>query len=1055
MPRRHIAPVAFVLALIVAGFFGAGALGEPQTPRLISSAALPWLVLAAGLGLAALAGALGLRAARRGRAQQELDRIFTLSRDLITVADFDGRFSRVNPAVEQVLGYTPEEFLARPYLDFVHPDDRDRTAREADAISRGKTTVTFTNRYIGKDGAPRTLEWTAAPVVEDGVMYGVARDVTARRQAETDMRRLAEEQAALRRVATLVARGTGPDAVFSAVADEAGALLGCHVAAVVRFEADGTVTILGSRNTWRSAGTRLHPDPSYLIARVRATGSAARFDTDDPTAEGMPEAVRAEGIRSALASPIVVDGELWGSMTVGTSSAALGPDTEARLGHFTDLIATAVANTESRARADQLGDAQAALRRVATLVAKDAPPREVFAKVAEEVAELLDADASLWRNEAGDTATVVAVTDDTFSVGARLPVDGDGVIATVLREGRPCWVRDDGTRSGAIVARARDAGIQSDGAIGAPILVGGRVWGALAARRIKAAGFSSGADARLMQFADLVATAIANADARAEIERLADEQAALGRVATLVAQGVQPAELFAAVSREVGRLFRSDMAAVTRFDPAAPATIVVGLAQRLEGVALGSRWEHVDGMSTAEVHRTGRSARTGLDWPATNAQIAVTARNLSAVSSVSSPIVVEGRLWGTMTVAANDVLPLGTEERLEKFTELVAIAIANVESREALRELADEQAALRRVATLVAEGSPPTDVFDAVADEMAQLLQADDVALSRYEPGGDITLVAHRGPLATRLLAGSPASYDADDLMKLVRRTGRAGRIEHGEDASCTIAAAAGETRVRVSVGAPIVVEGRLWGVMSARWQSEEPPPVDTEDRMARFAQLLDTAIANADSRDQLTASRARLVTEADAARRRVVRDLHDGAQQRLVHTIVSIKLATRALHGGEKDADQLMADALDHAERSNRELRELAHGILPSVLTNDGLRAGVDAVVERLDLPVSVDIPVGRFPADIEASAYFIVAEALTNVVKHADAASAEVTASVDAGMLRLRIRDDGVGGADRDGHGLVGMYDRVTALGGRLEIDSPPGGGTALTATLPIPAT
>src|SRR4029079_5164075 len=160
-------------------------------------------------------------------------------------------------------------------------------------------------------------------------------------------------------------------------------------------------------------------------------------------------------------------------------------DTEARLGHFTDLIATAVANTESRARADQLGDAQAALRPLATLVAKDAPPREVFAKVAEEVAELLDADASLWRNEAGDTATVVAVTDDTFSVGARLPVDGDGVIATVLREARPCWVRDDGTRSGAIVARARVAGIQSDGAIGAPIVVGGRVRGATARRRHK------------------------------------------------------------------------------------------------------------------------------------------------------------------------------------------------------------------------------------------------------------------------------------------------------------------------------------------------------------------------------------------------------------------------------------------------------------------------------------------------------------------------------------------------------------------------------------------
>jgi signal transduction histidine kinase len=215
---------------------------------------------------------------------------------------------------------------------------------------------------------------------------------------------------------------------------------------------------------------------------------------------------------------------------------------------------------------------------------------------------------------------------------------------------------------------------------------------------------------------------------------------------------------------------------------------------------------------------------------------------------------------------------------------------------------------------------------------------------------------------------------------------------------------------------------------------------------------LLDTAIANADSRDQLTASRARLLTAGDEARRRVVRDLHDGAQQRLVHTIVTLKLAQRAFIEGDGQAEPLVGEALQHAQQGNAELRELAHGILPSVLTRGGLRSGVDALVTRLDLPVHVDVPADRFQAEIEASAYFIVAEALTNVVKHSHATRAEVTASVEDRMLRIDVRDDGSGGADPDGQGLVGMNDRVTALGGRLQIESPKGGGTRVTATLPL---
>ena len=221
---------------------------------------------------------------------------------------------------------------------------------------------------------------------------------------------------------------------------------------------------------------------------------------------------------------------------------------------------------------------------------------------------------------------------------------------------------------------------------------------------------------------------------------------------------------------------------------------------------------------------------------------------------------------------------------------------------------------------------------------------------------------------------------------------------------------------------------------------------------MAQFAELLDTAIANADSRDQLTASRARLLTEADEARRRVVRDLHDGAQQRQVHTIITLKLAQRAFRDKDADAEALVAEALEHAEQGHAELRELAHGILPSALTHGGLQAGVGTLVARLDLPVDVDVAAERLPAAIEASAYFIVAEALTNVVKHAHAKHATITARVEDGTLRVQVRDDGIGGARTDGTGLLGLADRLAVLDGRLRIESPAGGGTLVAADIPL---
>jgi signal transduction histidine kinase len=354
------------------------------------------------------------------------------------------------------------------------------------------------------------------------------------------------------------------------------------------------------------------------------------------------------------------------------------------------------------------------------------------------------------------------------------------------------------------------------------------------------------------------------------------------------------------------------------------------------------------------------------------------------------------------------------------------------------------------VATLVAEGAAPPAVFDAVAAEAAELLRADQIALIRFEPGPELTVLAHRGREAALAPVGTRLPLRGESVNAIVHRTGASARLDSFEHAEGSIMRHVRD--MRTGIGTPIVVDGRLWGTITGGWLGAEPAPPDAEQRLTEFAELLAMAIANADSRAQLTASRARMVAAGDEARRRVVRDLHDGAQQRLVHTIVTLKLAARALDEGGAGARELVAEALEQARRSNAELRELAQGILPAVLTRGGLRAGVDALVTRLDLPVDLDLPPARFPAGIEASAYFVIAEALTNVVKHARAERATVRARVADGMLRVEVGDDGVGGADRTGSGLVGIADRVSALGGQLAIESPSGAGTVVTAMLPV---
>jgi len=519
-----------------------------------AAAVLPWIILAAGLVLAALAGALAVNAARRATAQSELDRIFTLSSDLITVADFDGYFTRVNPATEEVLGYTREELLARPYLDLIHPDDRERTAAEAATIGPGKTTLSFENRFLRKDGSYRVLEWTSTPVVEDRLIYSVARDVTERRQAEAELERLVGEQAALRRVATLVVRGVPAAEVFSAVAQELERLFDAHGTTIGRLEPDGTATIVGS------------------------SGAAP----------------------------------------------------------------------------------------------------------------------------------------DEMAVGRRLKLES--------------------------------------------------------------------------------------------------------------------------------------------------------------------------GMVLSKVMRTGRSAR------------------------------------------------------VEDY------------------------------------------------------------------------------------------SHASEFLTRLTQPLG-----------------------IRCSVAVPIMVEGSIWGALGAATQRERFP-ADTEQRMAEFTELVGTSISNIQARSDLAASRARIGAAAYEERRRMVRDLHDGAQQGLVQTIMTLKQAREALQPNEELVSELVSKAIEQTEGANSELRELAQGLLPAILRHGGLRAGAEALASRTSVPVDVEVSVDRLPAPVEATAYFVVAEALTNVVKHARATRATVLARVEDGTLRIQVRDDGVGGARPDGSGLIGLADRLAVLDGQLRVESPPDGGTLVVADIPL---
>jgi signal transduction histidine kinase len=549
-----------------------------------------------------------------------------------------------------------------------------------------------------------------------------------------------------------------------------------------------------------------------------------------------------------------------------------------------------------------------------------------------------------------------------------------------------------------------------------------------------------------------------------KLARLAEEQAssrrveaALRRVATLVARASPAEELFAAVTEEVGRLVGADFARLARYEPADALTFVAAWSRTGEHFPVGSRWPLIgENNISALVLRAGRPARID-NFAGISGPLAADARERGVRSAAGAPIIIESRIWGVIFAGSNlkqpPLLP-DTEARLASVTELVATAIANAESRAGITRLAEEQAALRRVATLVARGAPAEEVFGAVTEEAGQLLQADQTTMSRFESDDTATIVAGWSKTGDVLPIGERPRLGGENLITIVSQTRQAARIANTAHASGDAIEVIRPTGLRSGVGTPIIVQDRLWGVMIANSTNEQALALDTEARLASFTDLVATAIANAEHLEQLRASRARVVATADETRRRIERDLHDGAQQRLV----SLRLALRAAqtivpsHLGELgDELEQVADGL---EGVLDELREMARGIHPAILARGGLAPALKTLARRWTVPVKLDVrAVARLPERVEVAAYYVVSEALTNAAKHAQASLVQVEVETVEGALRLCVRDDGVGGADPiRGSGLVGLKDRVEALGGAITIQSPPGSGTAVRVELPL---
>jgi signal transduction histidine kinase len=707
---------------------------------------------------------------------------------------------------------------------------------------------------------------------------------------------------------------------------------------------------------------------------------------------------------------------------------------------------------------------QDAQRRVAMLVASGAQPDEVFSAVVGEAGRLLGGDYTvLARRDEDDAITFVSAWTPTGiaappSAGLRFPLGGDNVSTLVCRSGRPARI-DQGRITGAMAdVVVHQWGVRS--AVGVPIIVEARVWGVMIVASTREQPLPSETETRLSRFTELVATALANAQARVELRDYADEQSALRQVATLVARGAPAEDVFAAVAAEGGRLLRTDLTVITRYNPDSSATVVGSWSDTdvptpfPAGTLVPLSGHNV----VAEVHKTGQAVRID-DYTEAHGGVADDVKSWGVRSAIGAPITIEGRLWGAFNLGFTrpEPLPARAEIRLAAFTELIATAVANAQTRVELRDYAEEQSALRRVATLVARAAPSETVFAAVAEEAGKLLQVDFTVIVRYDADGAVTAVGQwAGDGGAGLFpTGNRLSLGGRNVTTMVFETRRPAGIDlYCENASGAIGQAFGARGVRSATGVPITVDRRLWGAMVVGSRAKKVP-LGTADRLKGLNELVATALANAEAQAELSASRARLLAASDTSRRRIERELREGAQRRLAELAQYLRgQVSAAVPPGDDEVAAEVGRLADEVADVLDELRDIAGGLHPTALAHGGLEPALTTLARRSAIPVRLGLDLdGRLPEPVELTAYYTVAEALTNAAKHAQASTVDVNVEVDDGRLHVRVRDDGCGGADpAAGSGLIGLSDRVESLGGALALCSQADVGTIVEITVPL---
>jgi PAS domain S-box-containing protein len=997
--------------------------------------------------------------------------------DCVILADASGRVVEFNPAAERTFGYTRDEALGRTLAELIVPP----SLRERHSEGFARFVETREERLFGRrleltgmraDGTEFPVELALGQISEQPLLVcGAVRDLTDAKRAERRLRRLADEQEALRRVATLVADEAAGDVIFASVAEEIARILTADRCAIGRFEADDSMTVVAywsNEEPKLPAGTRIDLQGDGVTAAVRESRRPILIDDHEAFSGPLIDYARTLGAlpRTTVAAPIFVEGRVWGTIFASTMAVEIAEGTESRVVDFAELVATAIANTEARRELGRVAAEQLALRKAAMLVASGASPADVFAAITTSAAELFEVPfASLLRYGPDETATMIAgcaacsgFVGQTWTV----PDDDPGILRKVVDSRRPARIDDHSGVHGPLGEAASSLGIGS--VVGVPVIVDGSVWGVLAVGAAQdGPPLPADASDRLDGYTGLVTTTLLNAETRDSLRLLADEQAALRRVATLVAVGVEPTELFSAVSNEIAGLFAADWAAVGRYEPDGSGAVLVGASEDLPGIPVGTRSGLDEGIVAGEIYRTGRPARND-DVGAARAGADPTRRFLALgfVSTVGAPIVVEGELWGYVAASSShSSLAPNTEKRIESFGELVATAIANAETRAELaasearaRALANEQAALRRVATLVAQGASPDELFSAVAHEVAGIIDIPVVGVNRYEADGTFTILGIVGE--TSLTVGSRWPVEEEGVAGMIRTTGRPVRKDDYSKMPGPLGAAIRKDLLLSTLGVPIVVEGSIWGFMIAAAKPGRLIPADTEERLARFTELVATAVSNATTRSELIASRARIVAAGDEAKRRIERNLHDGTQQRLIALGLDVQTVRDSIPADWQDAQSGLERVRHELEAVVEDVRELSHGLHPALLSQAGLGPSLRALARKCPIPVKLDVSVSKRPSEsTETAVYYVVSEALANVVKHAHASEISVALTTSDTGVRATIVDDGVGSAEASaGSGLVGLIDRVEALGGRFTLDSPPGHGTRISIEMPLTA-